>query len=189
MSEIKYRKYISRDDLRSEPNNIFVYGDNDQRYGLGGQAKEMRGEPNAIGIRVKKSPSMDNGSFYTDADRDENIKKIAEDLEHLGRVAVPNGLTIVFPLDGIGTGMAMLNRTAPQTFAYLTMALKQMFDITNGNPEQHKKLYSAIDKKPRPGRFTPIDIGRKKKTTKRKLISKPIKKSIKKSSTQCKCKK
>lgn len=43
-------KYIKRQDLKSNPNTQYLFGDNLKRSGFGGQAKEMRGEPNAIGI-------------------------------------------------------------------------------------------------------------------------------------------
>jgi hypothetical protein len=108
-----------------------VFGDNDQRAGLGGQAKEMRGEQNAIGIRVKKSPAMDADSFYTDSEYDSNIEKIAEDLTRLSVFAW--GKTIVFPESGIGTGLALLKSKAPKTFAYLNESLLKKFNIVNTN--------------------------------------------------------
>ena len=154
---VRYMKYINRHDVKTSNRAVFVFGDNDTRSGMGGQAKEMRGEPNAIGIRVKKSPSMSEGSFYTDDEYIENTRKIAEDLENLGRVAY--GKIIVFPEDGVGTGMAMLNRTAPRTFDYLTMALQQMFGIKNGDISQTARLYTDIAKPLRPNRFAKIEVG------------------------------
>jgi len=203
---IEYSNHISRSDVQrtklynettksyGEPIKIFVFGDNDQRSGFGGQAKEMRGEPNTIGVRVKKAPSMDNGSFYTDEEYESNVRKIAEDLEHLYKVAY--GKTIVFPTNGVGTGMAMLNRTAPRTFAYLTLALKQMFNINNGNPQLYTDIYKSIDKEPSQiSKFLSTIRSskeqlseRRKKSIKTKLSRKPIKKPIKKIK-RCICKK
>ena len=51
-----YQKRICRDDLRRNPNAVYIFGDNEARTGLGGQAREMRGEPNAMGIATKRSP-------------------------------------------------------------------------------------------------------------------------------------
>jgi hypothetical protein len=192
MYNIEYKKYITRSDLKKsrkwDPDTekfgpytkIFVFGDNDRRSGFGGQAKEMRGEPNAIGVRVKKAPSMDPSSFYTDDDFGANAAKIAEDLNLLAKIA--HNKTIVFPEDGIGTGMAMLNRTAPQTFLYLTTNLRDMFGIKNGNIEIYNTLYKDIDKKLRPDRYDVIEL-RRKKTTKKKIIHKPMRKIMKK----CQC--
>ena len=126
---ILYQNYITRKNIKNS-NNIFVFGDNDQRSGFGGQAKEMRGEPNAVGIRVKKYPSMNSNAFYTDSEYLENIKKIDEDLTTLEKSSYNK--TIVFPSNGIGTGMAKLNITAPETFRYLTTMLKEKFGIING---------------------------------------------------------
>ncbi|KKL05458.1 hypothetical protein LCGC14_2605850, partial [marine sediment metagenome] len=56
---IEYRDHITRQMLRDEPDTLFVFGDNMQRRGLGGQAFAMRGEPNAVGIPTKIFPSMD----------------------------------------------------------------------------------------------------------------------------------
>lgn len=47
---------------------IYLFGDNLLRKGLGGQAKEMRGEPNTLGIVSKKYPSNSLSSFYSDGD-------------------------------------------------------------------------------------------------------------------------
>jgi hypothetical protein len=176
--KIMYKKYILRPDVRHNQQYIYVFGDNDRRSGLGGQAKEMRGEPNAIGIRVKKSPSMEDSAFYTDAEYDENVRKITEDLNKLAIIAnTKEG--IVFPEDGIGTGMALLFRTAPQTFAYLSATLNNIFGITNGDISQYETLFKAVNKKLRPDRDDIIELRKKQKRTISKIIrKKPIKRCI-----------
>jgi hypothetical protein len=133
---ITYKKHISRSDVRTMPEAVFIFGDNDQRSGFGGQAKEMRGEPNAIGIRVKKTPSRDTNAYYSDREYDENVRKINEDIDTIQAHIVP-GSCIVFPEDGIGTGLARLNQTAPKTFEYLTRSLNEKFGIDN----PHRNIY------------------------------------------------
>jgi hypothetical protein len=184
---VQYMKYITRYDVKTGKNKVFVFGDNDQRSGFGGQAKEMRGEPNTVGIRVKKLPSMSDNAFYTDDEYVSNATKIAQDLEHLARIAY--GKTIVFPEAGIGTGMAMLDQTAPKTFAYLSMALDQMFNIKNGDSSKHEKLYKEINQKLRPDRFNTIELKPGKFDIvefRRKCITKKPKSTTKK--PKCKCK-
>jgi len=61
-------KWITREELQRHPELIFVFGDNMLRKGFGGQAKEMRGEPNAVGVPVKWRPSRDAGAYFTDRD-------------------------------------------------------------------------------------------------------------------------
>jgi hypothetical protein len=69
---IKWKR-IYREDLRNNPDFMFLFGDNLQRTGLGGQAKEMRGEFNAIGIATKKSPSLSDDAFFTDEEYVTNV--------------------------------------------------------------------------------------------------------------------
>lgn len=49
MPIIKIKRF-TRADLQAHPARLYVFGDNFQQRGLGGQTKECRGEPNAIGI-------------------------------------------------------------------------------------------------------------------------------------------
>lgn len=130
MYNIIYKKFITRQDVRDNNNKIFVFGDNDQRSGYGGQAKAMRGEPNAIGIRVKKYPSIDEQSFYIDKEYFKNTIKIDEDIKILEIAA--HSKDIIFPENGIGTGLAQLNVRSPKTFYYLNTMLHCKFGIING---------------------------------------------------------
>ena len=107
---IEYRKHITRAMLRAEPEKLFVFGDNMIRRGFGGQAKEMRGEPNAIGIPTKWYPSMHKDAFFVDSD------SIAFENHSAGEVIslrLHSGI-IVWPEDGIGTGRAQLKQRAPE---------------------------------------------------------------------------
>lgn len=109
---------IYRQKLRDNPNVLYVFGDNDIRKGLGGQAKEMRGEPNAIGISTKKLPNNEDNAFKTDEEFDENCRIINEDI---GKVikAMASGQykSLVIPV--LGVGMAKLPEKAPKTYEYL----------------------------------------------------------------------
>ncbi len=113
---------ITRQYIRSHPDTIFVFGDNDKRTGLGGQARVCRGEPNAMGIRVKKEPYMKDGSFYTDEELTANKCKICDDINAI-KWAVFVHKKKLFILDGIGTGRAELDKRAPKTFEYLQSLL------------------------------------------------------------------
>src|SRR3972149_600556 len=53
---IIFQKHYTRDGIKKNRNCWYVFGDNMMRYGYGGQAKEARGEFNAIGIPTKWSP-------------------------------------------------------------------------------------------------------------------------------------
>lgn len=112
---------IYRTDLQANPHILYVFGDNQVRRGLGGQAAEMRGEPNAVGIATLAAP----GLFWSDADRSDNCATIAADMAPLFE-ALGAYRTIVFPLDGVGTGLADLANRAPQTFAYLQSRIAEL---------------------------------------------------------------
>lgn len=107
-----HRKFITREMVRAEKSVLFVFGDNFHRAGLGGQAKEMRGEPNAVGLVTKGTPGHNEADYLTNADLGRVI--------HEGRAAVGVlishlllGGTVVWPQDGIGTGLARLQEKAP----------------------------------------------------------------------------
>jgi len=105
-------KRYTRAYIKEHPDWLFVFGDNLARSGLGGQAAEARGEPNAIGIATKLRPSMDPGAFLTDAYYDEWFAAERTTMRRLME-ASSNGRTIIWPLDGIGTGLARLEKNAP----------------------------------------------------------------------------
>ena len=115
---LEYVKHISRPMVRSQPDTLFVFGDNILRKGYGGQAAAMRGEPNSVGIPTKKAPSNQDAAFFTDGDFE--AAKIEIDLaisrlkEHL-----KSGGLVVWPEDGIGTGLADLENRAPEIWEYL----------------------------------------------------------------------
>jgi len=122
MRNVVKQDWITRKNLQDNPDCLYVFGDNDLRKGLGGQAKSMRGEPNAIGIRTKHLPALTPNSFWSDSTYSTNIRKIEEDLlplfSHKG--------TVVLPSQGIGTGLAKLAITAPKTFEYLQNRLNDL---------------------------------------------------------------
>lgn len=122
---ILYQKMIYRDDLRINPTVFYCFGDNDKREGFGGQAREMRGEPNAVGIRTKVAPSYGPSAFWTDANLEENCLKIAEDLQPV-RDALQRGAIVVIPSAGIGTDRAEMVTRCPRTFAYLVARLDEL---------------------------------------------------------------
>jgi hypothetical protein len=113
----RYQKFITRDDLRKNPDTTYVFGDNMLRVGLGGQAKEMRGEMNALGIPTKKKPSWDDDSFFTDDDlfdvAGSVLHTILSDLESVFDVLDVHNRDVVWPEDGIGTGLANLEKSSP----------------------------------------------------------------------------
>lgn len=111
--KVERMKWITREIVRANPDKTFLFGDNIEKRGMGGQAKEMRGEPNAVGIPTKWLPSMDDRAFFSDKNYQYNIAEIEKAIRLIQTEIV------VIPSDGIGTGLAELDKRAPKTFAYL----------------------------------------------------------------------
>lgn len=119
------QKHIYRSDLRRNPNVLYLFGDNHQRTGFGGQAREMRGEPNAIGVRTKWAPTMTAESFFSDSCYNAIVEMVYEDLNpvyhHLRR-----GKIVIIPEDGLGTGLSQLPQRAPRIAKFLEYTLESM---------------------------------------------------------------
>lgn len=128
---IEFRKYITRSMLSSERSTLFVFGDNIERKGRGGQAKEMRGELNAVGIPTKRSPAMSSIAFFTDRDFEEWRQASLSDWRRLFAHAKDGG-KIVWPADGIGTGLARLQECAPTIAAAIDRNLAALENVQDG---------------------------------------------------------
>ena len=122
-----YQKFIYRADMQANSECLYLWGDNEARKGVGGQAKEMRDEPNGIGIRTKKAPLYDESAYWSDKFFERQVGLIDEDFYIIDR-ELPKYKALVIPLDGIGTGMAQLTKRAPKTLQYLNDKLMDLID-------------------------------------------------------------
>jgi hypothetical protein len=120
-----YQKMIFRGDLRKNPDVLYLFGDNDRRIGFGGQAGEMRDEPNAVGIRTKWNPGMSPADFFSDRQYKTISGMIDADFarpfEYLRR-----GKIVIVPADGLGTGLSELPTRAPKVNDFLLAKLGQL---------------------------------------------------------------
>lgn len=118
---IVYSDWITRKMLRAKPDALFVFGDNAERKGFGGQAREMRDEPNAIGIATKWAPGMAEKDFFSEttaADLARALDVMGVDLEKIRR-ALLQGKTVIVPSAGLGTGLSQLPTRAPTIYREL----------------------------------------------------------------------
>jgi hypothetical protein len=123
-----YQKMYFREDARRNPNVLYLFGDNERRTGLGGQAAELRGEPNAVGIRTKRAPGRNNEDYWSDKTFDSNCAKLEEDLSRV-KSHLRRGGIIVIPADGIGTNRADMEKRCPKTFYVLQQTLASLENI------------------------------------------------------------
>jgi hypothetical protein len=110
---------------QEHPDALFVFGDNMSHSGLGGQAKELRGEPNAVGIVTKWFPDMKETSFFTDEDKESVDFFIVRSFQRLEEALV-SGKFVYWPKDGIGTGLAQLATRAPEIQYLIDMGLYRL---------------------------------------------------------------
>ena len=121
--KIERMRFITREYVRANRDKLFLFGDNLERRGFGGQAAAMRGEPNAIGIPTKKSPRYKDDAFFSDDEFEQNKAAIDAAFGKVTQAVTEAVRSIVIPSDGLGTGRAELDKRAPRTFVYLQKRL------------------------------------------------------------------
>lgn len=136
---VYHQKWIERSDLRNNPDVYFLFGDNTIRKGMGGQAGAMRGEPNAIGVATKMTPTSGSNAYFSDSDLTSNCRIIATDMRAAFRRR-DEGHLIVCPADGLGTGLSELPERAPQTNDFLLWLL---YLLESGKEPSWKQLLNG----------------------------------------------
>ena len=118
-------------DLKANPDKIYIFGDNSIKKGKGGQAV-IRGEGNAFGIPTKKLPSTGENAYFTDEELESNKQEIRNAIDII-KVEADSFFprNVVFPADGIGTGLAKLKEKAPKTYQFLQQELVKNFGFNN----------------------------------------------------------
>lgn len=110
--------WVSRDDVRSHRDRLYVFGDNMERVGQGGQAGSMRGEPNTVGVPTKWRPSMADDAFFADDDLPLVAPAIMKEFAKLSDHLASGGI-VVIPAGGLGTGLSELPQRAPKILKFI----------------------------------------------------------------------
>ena len=127
---VLFMSSITREFVRKHPNFLFVFGDNLAEKGLGGQAREMRGEPNAVGIATKRSPSMNSDAFFSDSDIHNVIVMGAiKDSFRSLEFHLLSGDVVVIPKNGVGGGLANLPVNAPLIDTFIKKSIERLVNI------------------------------------------------------------
>jgi hypothetical protein len=120
-----YQHRIYRTDLTNNPKVLYVFGDNSKRVGMAGQAREMRGEPNAVGIATKWKPDMNPAAFFSDRLIEEQKRLFEGDIRPVMQALVA-GRIVVWPSDGIGTGLSEVPERSPKMWAFMEEVRKRL---------------------------------------------------------------
>lgn len=123
---------FDRARVSADPGTLYVFGDNLEQRGRGGQAV-IRGLPNAVGVPTKRRPSMDEDAFFTDADLREVQASIDAAFARLHRHLARGG-TIAWPADGVGTGRARLAERAPAIAHYIALSVRALLEASDPTP-------------------------------------------------------
>lgn len=121
---------VTRAMVRANTEKMYVFGDNMEGRGLGGQAREMRGEPNTVGVPTKWSPERRETAYFTDEDR--LNRDVWHAINHAFvemRAALNNGRDVVIPAYGLGTGLAELPTRAPKLFAMIQAGIASLESV------------------------------------------------------------
>ncbi len=124
---LRKQSWITRDDLQGNPDVVYVFGDNLMKKGMGGQAKEMRGEPNAYGIATKCRPDNNAGAFFDDSTI--GFHNAVEAGLSFIEGLLKNGYDVVIPRDGLGTGFSQLPVYAPELAKYIESRIAHMYKV------------------------------------------------------------
>lgn len=100
MASFKNR-LISKDFLDTNPNAIFVFGDNLLKTGYGGAAL-LRDHPQSIGFVTKKYPDNKDTSFY----RPEEYESIFREQLNLLKEIIQSSQDKIFYISQLGAGLA-----------------------------------------------------------------------------------
>jgi len=100
-SKKKVPPVITAAFLRNNNDVVFVFGDNNIRYGKRGAAT-LRDEENTFGFITKREPSSKSGAFYTP---DEYKKVFDEEIKRLEYELVEND-EVLYLISKLGSGLA-----------------------------------------------------------------------------------
>jgi hypothetical protein len=119
--------WYTRAEVEQNPTELYVFGENDiNQFSQQKQDQTqavIRGLKNAIGVRTCSAP----GTGYIDTNYTTNVQNINKDFKAIEtRFKNSNGKykQVVFPGDGLGTGVAQLPQNAPRTDAYLKQRIQ-----------------------------------------------------------------
>lgn len=119
---VKKVKYYTIDLVNANPDCLFIFGSNLIGKGMGGQAV-IRYCKNAHGIPTKKLPMNTPKSFFSDREFEKNKEVIKAAIDSIDL----SYDTIVFPEDGLGTGLAELPKRAPKTYSFMVDYINSKF--------------------------------------------------------------
>lgn len=122
---LKQKEWYTVEQCENNPQNLYVFGDNTNRFGKGGQA-QIRYCNNSFGIATKVSPSTSVKSYFTDSP--EHLEIVTNDIKKLKEASLGYE-NIIFPYDGLGSGLSDMPNKCPELYKSLNRMLKEEFGV------------------------------------------------------------
>ena len=114
--------------VKANPHCLFVFGDNLLGKGHGGQAV-IRDLPNTFGIPTKREPNKRDTAYFSD--KDEEMDAVTHSIAVLNFICTLNIFEkIIFPKNGIGTGLSHTKSKSPMIYKMMKRYLKNSFNYT-----------------------------------------------------------
>ena len=115
-------KWYTPELVKANPHCLFVFGDNLLKKGHGGQAV-IRDFPNTFGIPTKREPNKKDTAYFSDDEEELSIVK--DSIYHLYMIYNSNVFEkIIFPKNGIGTGLSHTKSKSPKIYHLIKTYLK-----------------------------------------------------------------
>jgi len=123
----KQKEWFSLKQCIENPDKLYIFGDNTLRKGTGGQA-QIRHCDNSFGICTKWAPTTADGAYFSDTI---NCLEIVErDISELIKLSKTDKYKeIIFPLDGLGSGLSKMPQKCPLLYRRMNKLLNKHFNI------------------------------------------------------------
>jgi hypothetical protein len=124
-------EWVTRQMAQAEPRALFAFGDNMMRRGFGGQAKELRGEPNAVGVPTKWAPGRRPTDYFEPWDwtRRDVYHEVSQAFARMEE-ALKEGRDVVIPANGLGTGLSELPTRCPKLYEYIEARIAALAELS-----------------------------------------------------------
>ena len=150
---VTYGANVRANAIQDE-NGFYVFADNASESGMIGHQR-LRGLPNSQGIAYKLKPGYAKSDYFSDDTLSENIEIIDENIAAIQELSETEGKNVVFPANFLSSTdkgrteeIARMKKYGPETFAYLSTALKEQFgyDINSALTKKLKSTRDALKK-------------------------------------------
>lgn len=127
---IRMQKRYTREEIMAS-DDLYIFGDNLVEIGYGGQAGEARGCPNTLGI-----PTMISASEPATLENMSKLKLPISLIFLFISLELRKGRTVIWPADGVGTGIANLAENCPELLDFINIQRDLIFE-TYGGESKH----------------------------------------------------